>query len=116
MAFSGKRKHDVFVAFADRTVRCYDAQTAQLLATLKGHHTPCYSIAAHPTDDSLVTCSSDSVLMWDTQVRAHGHPPPPASSPSRTCPREFLSSWCVQQRPYVRRVPSARGLPLTRRS
>jgi WD40 repeat protein len=72
----------VYVAFTDRTVRSYDVETAQLLATLKGHHTPVYSIAVHPTQDALVTCSSDSVLMWDAQVRPHqltslAHPPPP---------------------------------------
>lgn len=69
IGFSCRHKRDVYVAFTDRTVRAYDVETAQLLATLKGHHTPVYSIAVHPTQDALVTCSSDSVLMWDAQVR-----------------------------------------------
>lgn len=76
IGFSCRHKRDVYVAFTDRTVRAYDVETAQLLATLKGHHTPVYSIAVHPTQDALVTCSSDSVLMWDAQVR-----PSPARHP-----------------------------------
>ncbi|CAG9462793.1 unnamed protein product [Pedinophyceae sp. YPF-701] len=65
IAFSRRNKREIYVAFSDSNVRCYDVEEGQLLATLKGHRSPPKNMTMRATADELLTVSADGLIVWD---------------------------------------------------
>ncbi|MEX0270623.1 NB-ARC domain-containing protein [Leptolyngbyaceae cyanobacterium UHCC 1019] len=53
----------------DRTLKCWDVQTGQLLRTLRGHHNRIWSVAVSPEGHQIASGSEDKTLkLWDSQT------------------------------------------------
>lgn len=60
-----KRKSEVLVALSDYSLRCYNVDTQEQLACLRGHSTAIVSISVHPSQRYALTTSSDTATLWN---------------------------------------------------
>lgn len=80
--FNSVRRRELFVAFADHTIHCYNIgtfrlsslcfdslDTCQLIAKLpSAHQMPPTSISVHPTRHLAISTSRVESVLWDTEV------------------------------------------------
>jgi WD40 repeat protein len=66
VAFSARFEDGLYVALADATARCYNAQTGDMVVSLAGHRSEVTALAQSGDGSSLLTVSSDVALVWGT--------------------------------------------------
>ncbi|CAH1780305.1 unnamed protein product [Owenia fusiformis] len=65
IAFNLRRKTEYLVALADCTIKCFDTDTKELVAWMKGHSSPIHTISVHASGRYAITCSADTAQLWD---------------------------------------------------
>ena len=65
VAFSPASENLVLCSYQDRTVRGFDCETGEDIATLKGHKQLIQKISFHPSGNSVATVSRDRLVLWD---------------------------------------------------
>ncbi|XP_071502457.1 TBC1 domain family member 31-like [Diadema antillarum] len=65
LAFNLRHKTEYLVALSDCSLKCYDTDTKEMVAWMKGHDTPVHSISVHASGRYALTTSSDTSLLWD---------------------------------------------------
>lgn len=65
VAFTLRRKTEYLVALSDCSLKCYDTDTGEMVAWMKGHQTPVHSLSVHASGRYALTTSSDTALLWD---------------------------------------------------
>ncbi|XP_022110493.1 TBC1 domain family member 31-like isoform X2 [Acanthaster planci] len=65
LAFTLRRKTEYLAALADCSLKCFDTDSKELVAWMKGHGTPIHSISVHASGRYALTTSSDTSLLWD---------------------------------------------------
>ena len=66
IAFSTRRKNELFVSTSDGSVQVFDVASKQLVAVLKGHRHAVSHISLNSTGTLLVTSSVDAAIIWST--------------------------------------------------
>lgn len=73
LAFSPKHPY-LFSAAEDKTVKCWDLETNQVIRHYHGHLSGVYCLSIHPTLDVLVTGGRDAVArVWDMRTKECVH-------------------------------------------
>ncbi|XP_041455639.1 TBC1 domain family member 31-like isoform X1 [Lytechinus variegatus] len=65
IAFTLRRKTEYLVALSDCSLKCYDTDTKEMIACMKGHQTPVHSLSVHASGRYALTTSNDTALLWD---------------------------------------------------
>ena len=65
-AFSATRPNELFVALHDGMIEVLHVETKGLLGVLRGHRHAVRSMACHSGQAMLLSCSTDAVMLWDT--------------------------------------------------
>ncbi|XP_033626137.1 TBC1 domain family member 31-like [Asterias rubens] len=65
LGFTLRRKTEYLAALADCSLKCFDTDTRELVAWMKGHGTPIHSVSIHASGRYALTTSSDTSLLWD---------------------------------------------------
>ncbi|EAY21313.1 hypothetical protein TVAG_166880 [Trichomonas vaginalis G3] len=52
----------VFTASKDETIRVWDVETGEMLATLTCHHNTVFAVSHHPTRNQIISCSGDGSI------------------------------------------------------
>ncbi|XP_038069604.1 TBC1 domain family member 31-like [Patiria miniata] len=65
LAFTLRRKTEYLAALADCSLKCFDTDSKELVAWMKGHTTPIHSVSVHASGRYALTTSSDTSLLWD---------------------------------------------------
>jgi pleiotropic regulator 1 len=73
LAFSERHPY-LFSAGEDKTVKCWDLETNQVVRHYHGHLSGVYCLALHPTLDILITAGRDAVArVWDMRTKHQLH-------------------------------------------
>jgi pleiotropic regulator 1 len=73
LAFSERHPY-LFSAAEDKTVKCWDLETNQVVRHYHGHLSGVYALKLHPTLDILVTAGRDAVArVWDMRSKTQIH-------------------------------------------
>jgi pleiotropic regulator 1 len=73
LVFSERHPY-LFSCAEDKTVKCWDLETNQVIRHYHGHLSGVYSIALHPTLDILITAGRDAVArVWDMRTKTQLH-------------------------------------------
>ncbi|KAI8519950.1 hypothetical protein Bbelb_032070 [Branchiostoma belcheri] len=65
LAFGLRRKTEFLAALADYTLRCYDTDSRELIAQMKGHDAGVHTISLHASGRYAISSSSDTAQLWD---------------------------------------------------
>eukprot|EP00057_Strongylocentrotus_purpuratus_P028998 XP_011683472.1 PREDICTED: TBC1 domain family member 31 [Strongylocentrotus purpuratus] len=65
IAFTLRRKTEYLVALSDCSLKCYDTDSKEMVAWMKGHETPVHSLSVHASGRYALTTSNDTALLWD---------------------------------------------------
>ncbi|XP_053323664.1 TBC1 domain family member 31 [Spea bombifrons] len=65
LAFNLHRKSEFLVALADYSVKCFDADSKELVSWMRGHDSAVTSISVHGSGRYAVTTSSETAQLWD---------------------------------------------------
>ncbi|NXQ15775.1 TBC31 protein, partial [Peucedramus taeniatus] len=65
LAFNLRRKTEFLVALADYSVKCFDAETQELVSWMRGHESSVSSISVHGSGKYAITTSTDTAQLWD---------------------------------------------------
>lgn len=68
LAFNLKCKTEYLVACIDGTIKCFNTETRDLVGWMKGHEKPIISLSVHPTNDMVISFSSDLAQLWDLKT------------------------------------------------
>ena len=92
IAFSPRRRSELFVALADGTIECMDTASKQVVGSLKGHVHAARTLACHPDQSLLLSCAGDAAILWRTSdfTRQRALPVPRGSSGARARPLPAL--------------------------
>jgi WD40 repeat protein len=64
LAFNLKCKTEYLVACIDGTIKCFNAETRDLVGWMKGHEKAIISLSVHPTNDVVISFSTDLAQLW----------------------------------------------------
>ncbi|XP_066290828.1 TBC1 domain family member 31-like isoform X3 [Branchiostoma lanceolatum] len=65
LAFGLRRKTEFLAALADYTLRCYDTDSRELIAQMKGHDASVHTISLHASGRYAISSSCDTAQLWD---------------------------------------------------
>ncbi|XP_041376206.1 TBC1 domain family member 31-like [Gigantopelta aegis] len=65
LAFTLRRKTEFLVGLSDYSFKCFDSDTKELVAWMKGHESAIHSISMHASGRYVLTTSADTALLWD---------------------------------------------------
>ncbi|GAB1597767.1 TBC1 domain family member 31 [Argonauta hians] len=65
LAYSLKKKSEFLVATANYSLQCFDIETKELVAEMKGHQTAIHSISVHASGKFAITVSVDDAHLWE---------------------------------------------------
>lgn len=69
LAYNLKCKTEYLVATIDGTIKCFNAETRDLVGWMKGHEKPIISLSVHPTTgDMAISFSADIAQLWDLKT------------------------------------------------
>ncbi|CAE1172894.1 TBC1 domain family member 31 [Acanthosepion pharaonis] len=67
IAYTLRKKSEFLVALADYSLRCYDTETKEIVAEMKGHQTAINRISVHMSGRYGITTSIDDAILWDLE-------------------------------------------------
>lgn len=67
IAYTLRKKSEFLVALADYSLRCYDTETKDIVAEMKGHQTAINCISVHMNGRYGITTSVDDAILWDLE-------------------------------------------------
>ncbi|XP_029637694.1 TBC1 domain family member 31-like [Octopus sinensis] len=67
LAYTLKKKSEFLVAMANYSLHCYDTETKELVAEMKGHQTAINNISVHASGKFAITVSVDDALLWNLE-------------------------------------------------
>ncbi|XP_071092006.1 TBC1 domain family member 31-like [Haliotis cracherodii] len=65
LAFSLRRRTEFLVGLSDYSLKCFDTDTKDLVAWMKGHESAIHSISVHASGRYALTTSADVAHLWD---------------------------------------------------
>lgn len=65
LAFSLRRPSEYLVALADYSLKCFDTESKELVAWMKGHESAVHSISMHSSGRYTLTTSLETAHLWD---------------------------------------------------
>lgn len=65
ISISLKRKTDMLVSLSDYSVRCFNTETQEQLACLRGHQTSIVNISVHSSKRYALITSSETASLWN---------------------------------------------------
>ena len=65
LAVSLKKKTDILVGLSDYSLRCYNTETQEQLACLRGHDSSIVNISVHSSKRYALTTSSETASLWN---------------------------------------------------
>ncbi|CAH1269669.1 TBC1D31 [Branchiostoma lanceolatum] len=65
LAFGLRRKTEFLAALVDYTLRCYDTDSRELIAQMKGHDASVHTISLHASGRYAISSSCDTAQLWD---------------------------------------------------
>lgn len=67
IAYTLRKKSEFLVALADYSLCCYDTETKDVVAEMKGHQTAINRISVHTSGRYGLTSSIDEAILWDLE-------------------------------------------------
>lgn len=68
LAYNLKCKTEYLVATIDGTIKCFNAETKDLVGWMKGHEKPIISLSVHTNGELVISFSSDIAQLWDLKT------------------------------------------------
>ena len=68
LAYNLKCKTEYLVATIDGTIKCFNAETKDLVGWMKGHEQPIISLSVHSNGELVISFSSDIAQLWDLKT------------------------------------------------
>ncbi|KAL5021911.1 hypothetical protein ScPMuIL_001066 [Solemya velum] len=65
LAFNLRRRSEFLMALSDYSLKCYDTDTKEMVAWMKGHESAIHSISVHASGRYALTTSADTAQLWD---------------------------------------------------
>ncbi|XP_064599017.1 TBC1 domain family member 31-like isoform X2 [Liolophura sinensis] len=65
LAYKLRRKNELLAGMSDYSLKCYDTESKELVAWMKGHDSAIYHISLHASGRYALTSSSDAAQLWD---------------------------------------------------
>ncbi|WAR11356.1 TBC31-like protein [Mya arenaria] len=65
LAFCLRKKSEFLVGLSDYSLKCYDTDTREMVAWMKGHESAIHSISVHTSGRYALTTSADTAQLWD---------------------------------------------------
>ncbi|KAL3860204.1 hypothetical protein ACJMK2_010360 [Sinanodonta woodiana] len=65
LAYNLRRKTEYLVGMSDYSLKCFDTDTKEMVAWMKGHESAINNISVHASGRYALTTSSDTALLWD---------------------------------------------------
>lgn len=65
LAFDLRRKSEFLVGLSDYSLKCYDVDTKEMVAWMKGHESVIGNISVHASGRYALTTSTDAAQLWD---------------------------------------------------
>lgn len=68
IAFKMRRKSEFLVGMSDYSMKCFDTDSKDLVAWMKGHESAIHSISIHASGRYALTTSADIAMLWDLDL------------------------------------------------
>lgn len=68
LAYNLKCKTEYLVATIDGTIKCFNAETRELVGWMKGHEKQIHSLSVHSNGELVISFSSDVAQLWDLKT------------------------------------------------
>ncbi|KAK3086503.1 hypothetical protein FSP39_019322 [Pinctada imbricata] len=65
LAFSLRRKTEFLIGLSDYSLKCFDTDTQEMVAWMKGHESAIHNISVHASGRYALTSSHDTAQLWD---------------------------------------------------
>lgn len=65
VAFNLRRKSEFLVGLSDYSLKCFDTDTKEMVAWMKGHESAIRDISVHASGRYALTTSTDTAQLWD---------------------------------------------------
>lgn len=65
IAYSLRRKTEYLIALSDYSLKCFDTDTKEMVAWMKGHESAIHSLSVHASGRYALTTSADTAQLWD---------------------------------------------------
>nr|XP_032826897.1 TBC1 domain family member 31 isoform X1 [Petromyzon marinus] len=65
LAFCLRRRSEFLVALSDYSIKCFDAETSELVSWMRGHNSAVSCISVHASGRLALTTSGDTAQLWD---------------------------------------------------
>ncbi|KAL4234370.1 hypothetical protein ACF0H5_006017 [Mactra antiquata] len=65
IAFCLRKKSEFLIGLSDYSLKCFDTDTKEMVAWMKGHESAIHSISVHASGRYALTTSSDTAQLWD---------------------------------------------------
>ncbi|CAG8481011.1 16575_t:CDS:10 [Acaulospora morrowiae] len=65
IAFTPLMRNELVISFTDNSIRCYNSESRQLIAEMRGHKKPVDFISMHPKRHIAITCSPSEAILWN---------------------------------------------------
>ncbi|KAH3775121.1 hypothetical protein DPMN_176518, partial [Dreissena polymorpha] len=65
LALGLRKKSEFLIGLSDYSLKCYDTDTKEMVAWMKGHESAIHSISVHASGRYALTTSADTAQLWD---------------------------------------------------